>query len=203
MNVTTFFVIRHGQTEWNSANRLMGVSDIPLNTEGKKQAIAAADYLKTIPLDIIVTSPLQRAVETARIIRKHHPEVPLKKLDKLHERNFGSLEGKKYEEANNLYPQIILGHMWQYPDFRPPDGESLSDVSQRAKHVITHLLRHYEGQKIGVISHGSFIRNFFSVLLDIPLEHINDYGFANTSLSIASYSAIHGAEAHIMNSISP
>jgi broad specificity phosphatase PhoE len=202
MATTTFFIIRHGQTDWNKEGRMMGVTDIPLNKTGIHQATIVGEYLQTIPLEIIVTSPLQRAVQTAQIIQKHHRGTPLKKIHRLHERNFGILEGKTYEEANSMYPQIVLGKMWQYPDFQPPQGESLRHVSHRARQVIQHLLRHYEGKHIAVITHGSFIRNFIATFLNIPLEHANEYGFINTSLSIMRYSPTHGAEAHIINSVS-
>jgi len=201
MSTTTFFVVRHGQTDWNKNGRLMGISDIPLNDAGKQQADNVARYLKTTHLDLVVTSPLKRAVQTAQAIQRYHANTPLKKLTGLHERNFGILEGKSYEAASAMYPQIVLGRMWQYPRFRPPDGESLNDVSARSKRVIRYLLTHCEGKHIAIVTHGSFIRNFFAVFLDIPLEQVNEYGFTNTSLSIARYSSAHGAEAHIMNSV--
>ena len=178
---------------------MMGVSDIPLNKEGLRQAKIVAMYLKAYPIDRIITSPLVRARETAQVIQTHHPHIELKEIPDLHERSFGILEGLKYEEANARFPQIILGSMWQYPNFRPPHGESLADVTKRAQKVIKRFVADYSGQTIVVVSHGSFIRNFIAVLLNLPLEEINKYGFANASVSVVRYSPRTGGEAHVLN----
>lgn len=177
----------------------MGISDIPLNKEGKKQASQTALYLQDYPVDIIVTSPLKRAVQTARAIQSYHPDTELVCIDNLRERSFGILEGLSYEDANARYPQIIFRTMWHYPNFRPPQGESLSDVAARAKAVIDQLLRKYAGRTVIVVSHGSFIRNFLSALLILPLEEINAYTFTNASLSVVRHSPMHGWQAHVIN----
>ena len=150
MDKTTFLVIRHGQTKWNKESLMMGISDIPLTTEGMKQAQAVAKYLKAYPIDRIVTSPLIRAIQTAEAIHIYHPNIPLERVQGLHERSFGVLEGLTYDEANAFAPQMVMGSMWQYPNFRPPQGESLSDVAKRAQTVLKYLIRHYSGQTIAI-----------------------------------------------------
>ena len=67
--MTSVYMIRHGETDWNKAHRLQGWSDIPLNERGRAQAACAAKMMASVPLDVIYTSPLKRAVETADIIR--------------------------------------------------------------------------------------------------------------------------------------
>lgn len=67
--MTRVYMIRHGETDWNKAHRLQGWSDIPLNERGRAQAACAAKMMASVPLDVIYTSPLKRAVETADIIR--------------------------------------------------------------------------------------------------------------------------------------
>ncbi len=178
---------------------MMGISDIPLTAEGRKQAKSVAGYLKHYPMDRIVTSPLSRALETAEAIRSFHPSIPIEKVSDLHERSFGVLEGLLFEEATTRYPQIVMGEMWQYPDFRPPHGESLSDVAKRAQKVINYLTSSYSGQTIVIVSHGSFIRNFLAELLKLPLEEVNKYWFSNASVSVVRYSPLSGGEAHILN----
>jgi len=80
MAKTTLLIIRHGETQWNKENRMMGISDIPLNHEGMTQAKEVATYLKDYPIDVIVTSPLIRAVQTAQEIHKHHSGSTFKTL---------------------------------------------------------------------------------------------------------------------------
>lgn len=177
----------------------MGISDIPLTEEGVAQAKKTARYLAGYTIDHIATSPLIRAVQTAEAIRSAHPESTFEIMSDLHERSFGVLEGLSYEEANARYPQIILDTMWQYPTFCPPEGESLTDVAARARNVFMTLSASHPGSTIVLVSHGSFIRNFFSEILRVPLEEINRYGFTNASVSIVRYSPTEGGEAHIIN----
>lgn len=198
MNPTTFLIIRHGQTEWNRVGRLMGISDIPLTPLGKKQAQMTAQYLKNYPIDAIVTSPLKRAAETAEILSASHKNADFVTLQELRERSFGKLEGLFYEEVNSRYPQLTIGTWWQYPNFRPPDGESLEEVLVRADRAIHILLRTYAGKTVAVVSHGTFIRNFIAKLLDIPRAEINTYGFDNASISVVRVTSL-GGEAHILN----
>ena len=67
------FIVRHGETEWNRTNRFQGISDIPLNKKGKAQAEALAHALKDEAIDVVYSSPLIRAKETARAIQHFHP----------------------------------------------------------------------------------------------------------------------------------
>jgi len=196
---TLFLVIRHGETDWNRQNRMMGSSDIPLNAEGLLQARKTAKYMASLPLDHIVSSPLTRAMQTAEAIRTYHMHIPITTLYHIRERTFGELEGLVYEEANARCPQLTMGSMWQYPDFRPPGGESIADVRKRAERALIHLLASYRGKTVAVVTHGAFIRNFLSVMLDLPLPEINSYGFGNASISVASYTPHHGGYAHILN----
>ena len=87
-----FFVLRHGQTDWNVEARLQGSTDIPLNDTGRAQARAAAAFFKDRGLTRIVTSPLIRAHETARLVGEQLGLEPV--IDaRLIERNFGLFEG--------------------------------------------------------------------------------------------------------------
>ena len=81
------FLVRHGETEWNRINRFQGISDIPLNTKGKAQVEALAQALKDETIDVVYSSPLIRARETAKAIRHFHlsslyfEEEGLKEMD--------------------------------------------------------------------------------------------------------------------------
>lgn len=181
---------------------MMGSSDLPLNNTGKSQAQTVAHFMCSYPLDAIVSSPLLRARETADEIASRYPHIPRSELPELRERSFGVLEGLTYEEANTRYPQITLGTMWQYPEFRPEGGESILDVRVRAEKAADIIVSSHRGKSVAVVTHGAFIRNFVSVLLNIPLEHANEYRFYNTSLSIIEYSDMHGGQAHLLNVVS-
>src|SRR5258706_14102789 len=92
-NLTTFYIVRHGETDWNAERRLQGHSDIPLNENGELQAKNLADELQDITFDLAFSSDLLRAKRTAEIIALEHKlEVQTTKL--IREKNYGSLEGK-------------------------------------------------------------------------------------------------------------
>lgn len=198
MKPTTLIIVRHGQTDWNAARRFMGAEDIPLNETGVRQVQQAAEALKSLPIDSILYSPRIRTRQTAQAIGTHHPNATQHMFEPIRERNFGILEGMTYNEANMKYPQIIMGQMWQYPAFAPEGGESINDVRRRAEDALRHINESYRGKHIVLVSHGAYIRIFLSTLLSVPLEHINEYGVANASISIARQT-IEGWEVHLIN----
>ena len=96
---TDFYFLRHGQTDWNLRHIAMGQKDIPLNQNGIEQAHRAADILESIPFETIVSSPLKRAHETARIIAaKRQKKVILR--DDLKEANWGAKEGQPKKDMS-------------------------------------------------------------------------------------------------------
>lgn len=199
MNASTLVIIRHGETEWNKTYRLMGSSDLPLNRTGKLQAKRVAKYLKDYPFDLIATSPLTRAQQTANAVASYHPGTPVIVVPELREREFGVLEGMEHDTVNALHPQIVFHTVWQYPNHRPEGGESVLDVLTRAKAALTYLTEEFGGKSIAVVSHGAFIRIFLSNLLNVPHENIHGHGFGNASVSVVRYSPGNGGEAHVLN----
>ena len=98
---TTVILIRHGETEWNVLHRFQGLSDIPLNDTGRQQAGFAKNGLQNITLDAIYTSPLQRAVETAEIIRGDR-RIPVYPTDGLQEMRRRTIYGNTEAGLENL-----------------------------------------------------------------------------------------------------
>jgi uncharacterized phosphatase len=112
--------IRHGQTDWNREGLLQGSSDIPLNDMGRQQAHDAFMTLRSRPWDAVVSSPLQRARETARIIAEGL-DIPLgPAYGQLIERDYGPLEGTSAAAA-----------IERWPDREYPDAEALDAVAGR------------------------------------------------------------------------
>ena len=100
---TTVILVRHGETEWNVLHRFQGLSDIPLNDTGRKQAGFAKTGLLDVELAAIYTSPLQRAAETAEIIRGDR-EIPVYPTEGLREMGIGEWEGLLVSEIDEKYP---------------------------------------------------------------------------------------------------
>ena len=152
MTQTILGLLRHGQTDWNIDYRLQGTSDIPLNETGIAQAIAAAEAIDP-SWDVVLASPLSRAVDTANIVANRHQlgEVVLNQL--LLERSFGEAEGLHYETWREKYPDSVV-----------PGGESLAALEARAQKLLQTLVRDYAGSRILAVSHGALIRKLINMV---------------------------------------
>ncbi len=131
--MTPFFVLRHGQTDWNQQMRLQGSTDIPLNDTGRIQAHRAAEILTGQGLTKIIASPLSRALETAQIVGATVGLAPV--IDsRLIERNFGLFEGMTIDEVHQ-HREEMREHMNPLADIDgkhyPHNAEPLGDVIDR------------------------------------------------------------------------
>lgn len=143
-------LIRHGQTDWNFARRLQGRTDIPLNNTGRRQACDVGRELAASGehWDVLVSSPLSRARETAEIIGE---EVGLKlsrTYNDLIERSFGDIEGY---DCSDMTEEERHAFMAQH-------GEHTADLVARGVTVLRQIVADYPGQNVMIVSHGSFIR---------------------------------------------
>ena len=125
-----FYLVRHGQTDWNRAGKIQGTTDIPLNETGRQQAEQLAAVLKErsgypagTRIDAVYTSPLARAFQTAEILAKEG-KLPLRRLTGLRERDFGCWEGKSWQQVEAEYPDEF--HLWREQPMVgiPSGGES-------------------------------------------------------------------------------
>ena len=143
--------MRHGETVWNTQRRLQGCLNIPLAEQGMAQIQQTGDHLAELKLHIdqILSSPLDRALESAKIIANilNFPAGNILTSDLFIERSFGDCEGMIYEEAQK-----------QYPEGNYPGMETLDELYARTKLALTFLEEHFAGQTVFVASHGSFIK---------------------------------------------
>lgn len=156
------WMVRHGETDSNMAERVMGQRiDEPLNDEGRAQAEHSAEQLRAEPYDIIFSSPLKRAYETAQVIARAR-NIPIIVRDELKERNFGSLSGKTWPEidrAAGAEPGTMheKDYSQQY-DYHAFGGESIEDVKRRLLHFTDALKRDYSNKRILIVAHGGILR---------------------------------------------
>mgnify|MGYP001078175259 FL=1 len=147
--MTRFFLVRHGETEWNRVRRIQGVSDIPLNDTGRAQAAALGDILVGHNFDLIVSSPLSRADETARIIAQRLGMPAPITVPDLIERNYGEAEGSSGAELDRRYP----------PGTDIPGREDREVVTQRAVRVLHDMAIRHPHADIVAVAHGAVIRS--------------------------------------------
>ncbi|MDJ0336852.1 histidine phosphatase family protein [Cryobacterium sp. PH31-O1] len=145
--MTSFSIVRHGQTDWNLHHRIQGSTDIPLNATGRDEAAAAALRLAGRRWDAIVTSPLVRAAESARIIAAelglNDPQI----VAALTERHHGAIEGLTFTERQLRFPDGVS----------VPGLETRRDVVDRVLMALAALADGRAGQRVLVLSHGGII----------------------------------------------
>ncbi len=183
MSINIIFLVRHGVTDWNIyPKRFQGRRDIPLNTTGIQQAYALANYFKNIKIDYIISSPLRRAYQTAKIINKFH-KLPIKICDQLMEMHFGHWEGKTIYEIKHKFPQ--LWNLWEEePEkLRIPQAETLDDLIKRILSVIKKLSNISSGIKL-IIGHGSWIRAFIANIVLKKASLFNKIPQNNAAINI-------------------
>lgn len=157
-SVTLAFV-RHGQTDWNAQGLLQGSSDIPLNETGRVQARDAERMLEAWTWDAVVSSPLARARETARIVADGLG-LPLgASYDELVERDYGPLEGTPSLEA-----------IERWPDRRYPGAEPLDEVVDRCLRGLARIDADHPSSNVVVVCHGTIMKYTLIRLTGYPVE---------------------------------
>lgn len=159
MTKTVIGLLRHGQTNWNIDFRLQGVTDIPLNETGIAQARIAGQVIAQAAADgeswdIILSSPLSRARDTAVMVGEAIGISGVSIEDLLLERSFGEAEGMSHEEWKSTYNDT--NHV--------PGGETLEQLEARAWVLLQRLLDHHEGQRVLTVSHGALIRTLLRLV---------------------------------------
>lgn len=151
----TVYLIRHGETAWNEEGRCQGVTDIPLTDKGLGQARAVAKALEREPICRLLTSPLQRARDTAALIAQPH-SVSLECYDELKEWDQGKLEGLTGPELMKDYPGFFESWLADPAGTAPPGGEPLKDIQARAWPILDRLRQQDPNELTGpvvVVSH--------------------------------------------------
>jgi probable phosphoglycerate mutase len=171
----TFVLVRHGQTDWNRAQRFQGQLDIPLNAAGRKQAKAVKTHLDASHFDAVYSSPLLRAIETAEIIAD---SVPIQRDRRLTEIHHGSWQGKTKTTIARRWPEQWNRWNNQPQFFTPPGGETAASVRSR----VQDFLHAVQGSRVLCVSHGVVIQTFISILLAESNQELSAYVPGNGSI---------------------
>ena len=160
---TTLYILRHGETDMNVRCRLQGILDAPLNENGVRAAALTGRALKDVVFDRVISSPLCRATETARLIlaENAHP-VPIETDPRLQEISFGAWEGLSSIPGSGDVPrQDLLDFFYDPLCYRgAPEGETIEDVCRRTGEFLSELLRDpaNQGKTILLSTHGCALR---------------------------------------------
>lgn len=189
MSHNQFYLIRHGQDLDNIEGILNGHRDRPLTETGIKQATELAGKIKekNISIDIVLSSPLIRAYETAKIvsITNHFPLPQVENL--LIERDFGDMTGKKVADIAKLCsPDIIKDDIITY-FLNPNNGETFPDLISRANKLLIDLDSTYQNKSILLVTHGDFGKMMFASYYQLNWQEVlTSFHFGNSEMLILS-----------------
>lgn len=151
------YIFRHGRTVWNAAGKIQGSTDIELTKEGRQMARETAKNIEDIHFDAIYSSPLQRAYETACIL-KGRRQTEVIKDDRLRELNFGVLEGTSFMNIKESGVDSRYSVFFTRPELyeRPEGGESLAELCERGRSFLEMLYETYpEDARVMIVAHGA------------------------------------------------
>lgn len=169
-------LLRHGESQWNLENRFTGWVDVDLSQKGESEARRAGALLREVPIDVLFTSVLKRAMRTAEIALTEagRTGLPMHRDQALNERHYGDLQGLNKAETAEKYGTDQV-HIWRRSyDVPPPGGESLKDTRERVAPYfdehIAPLLR--AGTNVLVVAHGNSLRSLIMLIEQLTPEEI-------------------------------
>lgn len=166
------YIVRHGETVWNKSRLLQGSRDIELSKEGREAAIARGEQLKDVDFDMIYSSPLSRAYETACIIRGER-NTEIIRDDRLREVNFGINEGKSSIELQKDKSNPFYKFFDDPGNYEAPEGgESLKDVCVRTKEFMEQVIEPQKDklERVLIAGHGAMNKGIMCHVLNHGID---------------------------------
>jgi broad specificity phosphatase PhoE len=186
---TELVLVRHGETVWNRDLRIQGHTDIGLSEAGYEQTRRLAARLAREPIRAIYTSDLSRACQTARPVAEAlglqiHP-TPL-----LREVSFGAWEGLTASEVEARWPEEYAAWRQDSVRYRPPDGEQIEELQERALACVAEILTAHPGENVAVVGHGGSVKAILCGLMGFPLSLWRRLRIDNTAVSRLLFSPL-------------
>lgn len=170
--MTTIVLVRHGQTQWNpqERERFRGRVDLSLDETGIRQAHALAERVAGLHIQAIYTSPLERALETARIVaRRLKSELEI--LPDIIDIDYGAWQGHSHREIAELWPELYGVWLATPHLVHLPQGESLEEVRARASPALEEVALRHEGQTVLLVAHQVVNKVLFCAILGLDNSH--------------------------------
>jgi broad specificity phosphatase PhoE len=195
---THLYLVRHGQTSGNTLRQLIGHTDIPLDELGLRQADEVGRAMRSVPLDAVISSPLERARVTAIAIAGHHG-LPVELDERLKEMHFGDAEGLTFAEAAAKFPHLAeLAADPLHEHFTWPGGDHRTTFHKKVFASLTELVLAHLDRHVAIVCHGGVISSFIAQLDGGSPNDYATYPVANCSIT---YLEVHaeGTTAHRLN----
>ena len=181
MKKTEIILIRHGETEWNSQQRMQGHSNSDLSPVGQAQIQALGQWMKNVPFDLIYSSDSLRAKQTAQAITQfsgHELKIDLR----LREKNLGVFEGLTSEEARERHPEVFRFFKTAGSTYVIDEGESTQQLQDRALEIVNEIRIKHPEERVLLVTHGGFIRVVMKHSLGLSLETPTRFLIRNTGV---------------------
>lgn len=169
------FLVRHGESEWNSTRRLQGQADINLSETGRAQARALSATILSLTPDQVLTSDLKRASETTELLGFQQAALS----PRLREIDVGEWTGQSIKDLSALNGGLY--RRWRAGTYTPPGGESWNDFVARSSATVTEALQR-GAERLLVVCHGGVIRALLQHLIDLPPHRLVPVGPASLSI---------------------
>jgi broad specificity phosphatase PhoE len=177
----TAILMRHGETEWNRQGRVMGRHPVELTEHGRAQVAATARFALTIKPDLIVTSPLVRARQSAEILAAALGGVEIIEEAGIAEVLYGRWEGMHYHEL--IEDPHYVTYRKSPIEHPTPGGETIPEVQARGVAAVMRTMGENAGKRIFFVSHGDIVRTVLCHFLGLELKHFHRIRVDNATLS--------------------
>ncbi len=172
MKKTTLIFVRHGYSEANEKNIFAGITDVPLTETGKQQAVLTAKFLSRYAIDVLYSSDLKRAMQTAQPIAEQ-TGLPIIPNEQLREMDLGLWEELPFEAVIQNYPKEYELWMRDVDNAVVPGGESVPLLRERITKAVDEIAKKHRGKTVCIVTHAEAIRVLFSAwtgarLADVP-----------------------------------
>lgn len=188
---TKIIIVRHGESSGNLEQRVRGRTEFPLNENGLAQAKATAEALKNEKIECVYSSPLGRALVTAKVIAEAGG-FPVRTEERFNNMTYGSWEGRTKEELQRQFPEE-----WQIWLTRPEDlmidgAETFDDARNRSVAALGDLAEKHAGKTFAIVSHRGLIKPMISGVLGMAKPYFWKLYIDNSSISVLTHSARQG-----------
>lgn len=174
------YLLRHGETELNVKKVYYGSTDCALTAKGREQAQSLRSVFESLPLDVVLESPLRRAGDTASLLLGDNP-APRIVDDRLKELDFGAWEGRSWQELQGDGVFELWCREWQ--STRPPGGESFLDLAARVRSFYEELMQRKE-ESVLIVAHHAVLQQLMTCLLNSEPAHCWHYAFAQGAFTL-------------------
>ena len=198
--MSRLLLVRHGETELKSSERLWGHTDVRLDALGLKQAERLCERLAEEKIDVIYSSSLKRALVTAETIASRH-QLKVISCAELREFNYGKIEGLTHKEISQLYPEFYKYMTQKNTNLRFPGGESVYQLNNRVRQFLDRLNNHTPEQTILIVAHFGTLRVLLSRLFGIGVKRRWQFHLDLASLSVLETNH-QGAVLSLLNDVS-